>query len=248
MPKHLSNILKGPLEKSIKYIAGSEPFRYSKNVSNLCAKRVQADLFPPNSTSCQQMSFTLKPSKKYISFRQDCHLEVYAKILVNTTDENDVVHLFHLNEKIMNIYLNDGFSKFIKNVKCVFNNSVSLDTSTLSFQDLNVFEMYNAIETSFLKNTDEFKQTNLMLNDIISQFELSQIKAKIVGEQGGDIDNISSDRIFTCTLPIFPFRLYPSFYKHRLRSSTSHTPENLPTVCVFLIIKKKVSYSVPKIY
>ena len=233
MPVNKVNILKSPLEKSIKSIATADPFRFSKNVHSLSEKKISADLFPVNSETCQQLSFNFKPSTSYLSFRESLHLQVFGKIIVKTTDPDGAIKNFHLSEDAMNIYLNDGFSKFVKGVKTTFNNHVTLDTSTLSFMDLNTFEIYSAIETSFLKSTDEFKKSNLMNNDIISQLELDQIKSLVTGEVFGDIEDITTSRKFSCSIPTFPFRLYPSFFKNRLKSAAnSNADNNLPTVCV----------------
>ena len=225
-----SKIFRSPLEKSLKTSSSPNNFRYSKNVSELQEKTVQGVLFPSNSKKIEKISFTIDPSKKYIGFRENIHLEIHGKILLKCIatkvkpSADDVAEnvTLHLNEKLMSIYLNNGINKFISNVKCTFNNSSNLNCSTLSFQDMNAFELYNDLEISLLKSSDEFKLTNFLQNDIISQFELNKLE-ELAGESEENLKDVKSSRIFRTTLPIFPFRTFPKFYKNRIDASGTET-------------------------
>ena len=239
MPQIKSHILKSPIEKSIKFSSTSEHLRYSKNVANLSEKKIQANRIPNSSKKCQKLYFNIEPSQRYISFRNDCNISINAKVLVSCTDlETSVSKTFHLKESLMNIYLNSGFIKFINNVKCTFNHVLTLDSSTLSFQDFNVMELYHNIETSFLKSSDEFKKTNLLINKICTQFELDSLKppsTPVIGDLA-EASDVTSSRLWTSSLPLFPFRNVPPYYKNRLNSAT---PENLhlATVNIYKALK-----------
>ena len=239
MPAATSKIVRSPLEKSLKSLINeNESFKYSKNISHMEEKDKEGVLFPKNDKTPKKITFDFEPNNSYISFRENLHLSILGKIKVvcnkkllagalETTDTT-----FALNEEKMKIYLPGGINKFIKNVKCTFNNNVPVNCSTLAFQDFNTFELYHNIETSLLKDSDEFKASNRQLG-IVSQMELSGIKDIIKPEKAAYISELDNLRCFQSTLPCYPFRKYPSFIKNRIKSTLASNP-NIPTVSFFL--------------
>ena len=210
MPQPSNKILRSPIEKSLKNNSSQNSFRYSKNVSDLQEKRIRAQLFPLNTKKVEKMSFLFDPSTKYTSFRENIHLEVVGKLLVRCSQtslakpDEIVDKTLHLNEKKMKIYMPNGIGKAIRNIRVSFNHATSVNCSTLSFQSFNTFELYNDIEISLLKESDEFKLSNLLQNDIISQFELGRVSELIAGESEESYININTPRGFRTTLPCYP--------------------------------------------
>ena len=205
-----TKILRGPIEKSLKNNSSQSSFRYSKNVSSLEEKKICAELFPNNTKNVEKLSFLFEPSKKYIGFRENIHLEIIGKILVKCSQtskakpDETVEKTLHLNEKKMKIYMPNGIGKAVKNVRVNFNHSTAVNCSTLSFQSFNTFELYNDIEISLLRDSDEFKLSNLLQNDIVSQFELERVSELIAGESEESFSNTTTPRVFRTTLPCYP--------------------------------------------
>lgn len=227
-PVNKRNYIISPLEKAIKKNIVPQSPKYSKNVHNQQEKKISASLFPQNSKNVEKLSFYFDAQNRfYRSFRQDYQLEVHGKILVNCITKEEALtgvpkiieRTFHLNEKYMDIYLNNGFIKFIKNIKCTFNNNVAVNCDTLAFQDFPVFPLYHDIESSLVPSTDQSKLSNLLLCDIPSQFELKNISNLISGESKTKCTDTDTNRIFKTPLPIYPFRSSPQFYKNRMKSA-----------------------------
>ena len=238
MPAATSKIVRTPLEKSLKSLNENESFKYSKNIIHMEEKDKEGVLFPKNDITPKKISFDFEPNNSYISFRENLHLSILGKIkvvcnkkLADGTLDTDTDTTFALNEEKMKIYLPGGINKFIKNVKCTFNNNVPVNCSTLAFQDFNTFHLYHTIETSLLKDSDEFKASNRKLG-IVSQMELSGITDIIKPEKSAYITELNNLRCFQSTLPCFPFRKYPSFIKNRIKSTLASNP-NIPTVNFF---------------
>lgn len=237
-----NKIVRLPFEKALKNFYDNDSVKFSKNIKYFEEKELEGKLFPANSKTPEKLSFVFDPRPQYISFRQDVHLSIYGqiKVICNPVGANDVVDqktkkTFMLNEKMMNMYLNSGINKFIRNVKCTFNNNTLIDCSTLSFQDFNTFDLYHAIESSLLKESDPLKASNQNL-DILSQFELSKIKELIDPEGKENVESTENyQRLFQTTLPLFPLRKLPPFYKNRINSTLSSVP-NSPTVSIYLTI------------
>lgn len=235
----LSKIVRSPLEKSLKRLSENESFKYSKNIIHLEEKEKEGVLFPKNVKNPTKITFNFEPNNSYISFREDLHLSIIGKIKVicrkqlndGTVDTVDVT--FALNEELMKIYLPGGINKFIKNVKCTFNNNIPVNCSTLSFQDFNTQELYHNIETSLLKDSDDFKASNRKLG-ILSQMELAGIKDILKPEKAAYISELDNLRLFQTVLPSFPFRKYPSWMKNRIKSTLASNP-NIPTVIFFFL-------------
>ena len=231
-------ILRTPFEKSIKNLASQDTFRYSKNVKSLQERKIEGSLFPLHSKTCEKICFVFPPNRKYMSFKQDAVLELHGRILVDCENlsslsltTNEIVR-FHLVEHLMGIYLNNGINKFLKGIKCSFNDSNFVNCSTLSFSDFNTFELFSDIENSLLKSTDTLKASNRS-NDIPSQFELATISDKdygYIGESNDSADDLTTPRIWKTTLPIYPFRSNPSFFQNRLNAASASSV-NTPTVC-----------------
>ena len=211
------HVLRSPFEKAIKNSSAINEYRYSKNIKTFEEKRLKADLFPIHQArgKREKITFTFPPNSKFLSFRKDVNLELHGRIIVQCIADEvstqspskstpPTKQAFHLSEHKMNVYLNNGINKFIKNIRCTLNDTLSVNTSTLSFNDYNSFSLYHDIETSFLKSTDPFLESNKLM-DNISQLTLPTINNEQYGGYTGEtietMNDIKTPRIWRTTLP-----------------------------------------------